>query len=57
MEKQKLRSEIDKKDTWDLTPIFKTKKDFLKSFKEVKEEINKFDEYKGKNNKKRKRFI
>ena len=48
MEKQKLRSEIDKKDTWDLTPIFKTKKDFLKSFKEVKEEINKFDEYKGK---------
>ena len=48
MEKQKLRSEIDIKDTWDLTPIFKTKKEFLKSFKEVKEEINKFDEYKGK---------
>ena len=48
MEKQKLRSEIDKKDTWDLTPIFKTKKDFLKSFKEVKAEISKFDKYKGK---------
>ena len=48
MEKQKLRSEIAEKYTWDLTPIFKTKKEFLKSFNEVKEEINKFDNYKGK---------
>lgn len=47
MEKQKLRNEIDIKDTWDLTPIFKTKKEFLNNFEEVKKEIDKVDKYKG----------
>ena len=47
MEKQKLRNEIEEKYTWDLTPIFKTKDDFLKSFNEVKKEMDEFDKYKG----------
>ena len=35
MEKQKLRSEIDNKYKWDLTTIYKSDEEFLKSMKEM----------------------
>ncbi len=46
--KQKLRSEINEKDTWDLTYIFKTEADFNKCLEETKQELPKVLEYKGK---------
>ena len=46
--KQRVRSEIKKEDTWDLTYIFKDEKEFNKIFKETKEEIKKVSEFKGK---------
>ena len=45
--KQKKRSEIDVKDTWDLTLIFKNDADFEKSLNEAKEEIKQVTSYKG----------
>lgn len=46
--KQKKRSEIDIKDTWDLTYIFKNEDEFNKAYKEASEEIKKVSTYKGK---------
>ena len=46
--KQKLRDEIDIKDTWDLTYIFKDENEFNKSYDEAKDEIKKVVDYKGK---------
>ena len=46
--KQKKRSEIDIKDTWDLTYIFKDEDEFNKVYKEASEEIKKVSTYKGK---------
>lgn len=46
--KQKLRDEIDTKDTWDLTYIFKDEEEFNKIYEEVKEEIKKVSAFKGK---------
>ena len=46
--KQKLRSEIDIKDTWDLTVIYKDLDEFYKDYKELSEEINIINNYKGK---------
>jgi len=45
--KQRLREEIDIKDTWDLTYIFKNDDEFNKAYDEAKEEINKVTDYKG----------
>ena len=46
--KQKKRSEIDIKDTWDLTYIFKDEDEFNKVYKEASEEIKKVSMYRGK---------
>ena len=46
--KQKLRDEIDIKDTWDLTLIFKDEKEFIKTYDEAKNEIKKVVDFKGK---------
>ena len=46
--KQKQRSEINEKDTWDLTYIFKDEDEFNNIYKEAKSEIKKVTEYKGK---------
>ena len=45
MKKQKLRSEIEEKYTWDLTTIFKSDEDFLKEFEDVKSKINEITKY------------
>ena len=45
--KQRVRSEIDVKDTWDLTPIYKTDEDFFKDYNLFKEEKNEIEKYKG----------
>ena len=46
--KQKLRDEIDIKDTWDLTYIFKDENEFEKMYEETKKEIEKVSSFKGK---------
>ena len=46
--KQKLRSEINEKDTWDLTYIFKNENEFNKSLETTKKEIKKISSFKGK---------
>ena len=46
--KQKLRDEIDIKDTWDLTYIFKDESEFNKVYDEAKEEIKTVSSFKGK---------
>ena len=46
--KQRLRNEIKEEDTWDLTYIFKDENEFNKTYDEVKNEIKKVNEYKGK---------
>ena len=46
--KQKLRSEIEEKDKWDLTLIFKNEEEFNKTLNEAKNEIEKISSYKGK---------
>ena len=46
--KQKLRDEIDIKDTWDLTYICKNDDEFNKTYDEAKNEINEVSNYKGK---------
>ena len=46
--KQKLRNEINEKDTWDLTYIFKNEDDFNKAYEEIKLDIKKVTNYKGK---------
>ncbi len=45
--KQKKRSEIDLKDTWDLTPIYKNLDDFYTDYNSLKEEIKTLEKYKG----------
>ena len=45
--KQKLRSEINTKDTWDLTYIYKNEDEFNKELDSIKKEIQKINEYKG----------
>lgn len=47
MNKQRKREEIDIKDTWDLTVIFKTNQDFYKELEIMTEEIKKISKYKG----------
>lgn len=47
MEKQKLRSEIEDKYKWDLTPIYKTEEDFYKDLEIAKSEIEKINNYKN----------
>ncbi len=46
--KQKTRDEIQEKDKWDLTFIFKTEDEFDKAYDEAKEEIKEVSNYKGK---------
>ena len=46
--KQRKRSEIDVKDTWDLTYIFKDEDEFNKCLKDAYEDIKKITSYKGK---------
>lgn len=48
MEKLKHRSEVDNNSKWDLTPIYKTDKDFEKSLIEVNNLIEGFNKYKEK---------
>ncbi len=45
--KQLKRSEVDVKDTWDLTLIFKSDKEFLKELEEVSSLVSDVCEYKG----------
>lgn len=45
--KQKKRSEINIQDTWDLTPIFKTKEEFLSSYKKFEEDYLTILKYKN----------
>lgn len=47
MEKQRERKDIDVKDTWDLTLIFKTPEEFLQSLKEMQNEIKNIEKFKG----------
>lgn len=47
MEKQKDRSEIAIKDTWDLTVIYKDEEEFYKDFSALKEEIKNISSFKG----------
>ena len=47
MEKQRERKDIDVKDTWDLTLIFKTPEEFLQSLKEIQNEIKNIEKFKG----------
>ena len=46
--KQKLRSEIAKKDTWDLEVIYKNESEFMKDYNSLKEEEKEILNYKGK---------
>ncbi len=46
MEKQKLRSEINEQDKWDLSVIYKTDEDWYKDLDKAKEEIKKIENYK-----------
>lgn len=46
--KQKLRSEIAKKDTWDLEVIYKNEEEFMKDYNSLKEEEKEILNYKGK---------
>ena len=46
--KQRVRSEIDIKDTWDLTYIFKDENEFNKNYEEAKSEIKEVVKYKDK---------
>ena len=46
--KQKLRSEIAKKDTWDLEVIYKNEDLFMKDYNSLKEEQKEILNYKGK---------
>ena len=45
---QKLRSEIDEKYKWDLSPIYKCDEDWYKDLKIVSKEVEKVSNYKGK---------
>ena len=44
---EKLRSEIDDKYKWDLTPIYKNEDDWKKDYEEVKNEIEKVKNFKN----------
>jgi len=46
--KQKLREEIDIKDTWDLTYIFKNDNEFYQVLNEAEKEIENISNFKGK---------
>lgn len=46
--KQKLRSEIEKKYKWDLSPIYKCDEDWYKDLELVSKEVEKVSDYKGK---------
>ena len=45
--KQRVRSEIEEKDTWDLTPIYKNDEEFWKKFQEFEKEKENILNYKG----------
>ena len=45
--KQKKRFEIDVKDTWDLTPIYKSKEEFLNDYENFKVIMKDILKYKG----------
>ena len=45
--KQKKRSEINIQDTWDLTPIFKTKEEFLSNYQKFEKEYLNILKYKN----------
>lgn len=47
MHKQKVRSEINEKDTWDLTLIYKNDEEFYGDLEQVKEEIKIIKKYEG----------
>ena len=46
MEKQKLRSEINDNDKWDLTLIYKSDEEFFKDLESIKEEVEKVIDFK-----------
>ena len=46
--KQKIRSEINEQDTWDLTVIYKNESEFYKDYNDLKNEIKEVLTYKGK---------
>ena len=46
--KQLSRKEINEKDKWDLTPIFKTVKDWEDEYNKVLKDIDEYEKYKGK---------
>ena len=46
MKEQRLRSEINENDKWDLTPIYKNEKDWNKDLEKAKKEIKKVVDYK-----------
>lgn len=46
--KQRKRSEIDVKDTWDLTVIFKNDDEFVKTFNDFEQDMSSILKYKGK---------
>ena len=46
--KQLSRKEINEKDKWDLTPIFKTVKDWEDEYNKVLKDIDTYEKYKGK---------
>ena len=45
-EKEKVRSEIDEKYKWDLTPIYKSDDDWYKDFEKARKEVKKVTDYK-----------
>lgn len=48
MNKQKLRSEIDEKDKWDLKTIYKSEEEFSTDLEDIKKEVKKLETFKGK---------
>ena len=46
--KQKKRSEINEKDTWDLSVLYKNTEAFKEEYKKLKEDIKEIEKYKGK---------
>ena len=46
--KQKKRSEINEKDTWDLSVLYNNTEAFKEEYKKLKEDIKEIEKYKGK---------
>ena len=46
--KQKKRSEINEKDTWDLSVLYKNTEAFKEEYKKLKDDIKEIEKYKGK---------